>query len=261
MISIEARNVGVDFPILNSSGQRSIKKRLINIATGGVLAADAGDRVVVRALDGVSFRFVEGDRVGVVGHNGSGKTTLLQTIAGVYEPTAGELDVEGRVSSLLGISLGMEGEITGRENIYLRARLMGCSRTHTDHLIDEIAEFSGLGDFLDLPLRTYSTGMAMRLAFSVATSVEAEIILMDEWLSVGDADFSVRANARLTRMVDRAALVVIASHDRALLDEHCNVILTLAHGKLLSIASVVPGRVARGSPESTVPTSRTGRAP
>ena len=207
----------------------------MNVATGGALAKDASNRVTVRALDELTFEFHEGDRVGLIGHNGSGKSTLLQVLAGIYEPTSGQLEVQGRVTSMLGITLGMDAEATGLDNIYLRGRLMGFERKFIDSLVEEIADFAGIGEFLHLPMRTYSSGMSMRLAFAVATSVEAEIILMDEWLSVGDADFVSKAKARLTSLVEKARLVVIASHDHAMIADQCNKVIHLEHGKILSV--------------------------
>jgi len=233
---VSARNLSVDFPIFGMTGNRSFKKSLMNIATGGTLAKDASNRVTVRALDNLSFDFQEGDRVGLIGHNGSGKSTLLQVLAGIYEPTAGELSVEGRVTSMLGITLGMDAEATGLDNIYLRGRLMGFDRKVMDNLVDEIADFAGIGDFLYLPMRTYSSGISMRLAFAVATSVESDIILMDEWLSVGDADFANKAKDRLTSLVNKARLVVIASHDHAMIADQCNVVIHLDHGKIASVS-------------------------
>jgi lipopolysaccharide transport system ATP-binding protein len=232
---VKASHLSVDFPIFGMTGNRSIKKSFMNIATGGALAKDASNRVTVRALDDLSFEFHEGDRVGLVGHNGSGKSTLLQVLAGIYEPTSGTLTVEGRVTSMLGITLGMDYEATGLDNIYLRGRLMGFDRSVMDDLVEDISDFAGIGEFLHLPMRTYSSGMSMRLAFAVATSVESEIILMDEWLSVGDADFVAKAKARLTSLVDKARLVVIASHNPALIANQCNVVIHLEHGKILSV--------------------------
>lgn len=233
MTLIKAQNLSIEFPIYSFTGHRSFKKNLINIATGGVLAKDAVNRPVVRALEDINLEFLEGDRVGLLGHNGSGKTTLLQVLTGIYEPTHGELQVYGSVTSMLGITLGMDPEISGRENIFLRGRLMGLSSKKIRELTDEIIDFAGIGDFIGLPLRTYSSGMAMRLAFATVTSVNADIVLMDEWLSVGDADFQQKANNRLTNFVDKARLVVIASHDRDFLDKTCNVLITLEHGKIV----------------------------
>lgn len=233
MALIKARGLTVEFPVYGFTSHRSLKKSILNVATGGILAKDTSNHVVVRALDDLDFEFHEGDRVGLIGHNGSGKTTLLQVLAGIYEPVGGELIVNGEITSMLGISLGMDADVTGLENIYLRGRLLGLSRGRLGAMIDDIADFAGIGDYLHLPLRTYSSGMAMRLAFSVMTSVEADIILMDEWLSVGDAEFVKKAEARLTQVVDKARMVVIASHNFALIENQCNVVLSLEHGKIV----------------------------
>ena len=233
---IKATNLVVEFPIYGMNGNRSFKKSLMSIATGGVLAKDAASRVVVRALNGLDFEFSEGDRVGLIGHNGSGKSTLLQVLAGIYEPSEGELTVNGKITSMLGITLGMDGEVTGLENIYLRGRMMGLDLRQINDLVESIAEFAGIGDYLHLPMRTYSSGMAMRLAFAIATSVQADIILMDEWLSVGDADFILKAKERLTNLVNNARLVVIASHDHSMIKDQCDTIISMEHGKIVSIS-------------------------
>jgi lipopolysaccharide transport system ATP-binding protein len=235
MTIIRASNLVVEFPIYGMTGNRSFKKSLMNIATGGVLAKDASNRVLVRALDGLNFEFHEGDRVGLIGHNGSGKSTLLQVLAGIYEPAGGKLMVNGKITSMLGITLGMDEEVTGLENIYLRGRLMGLHRRQIDLMVDGIADFAGIGDYLHLPMRTYSTGMAMRLAFAIATSTNADIILMDEWMSVGDAEFVYKAKERLNRLVNNARLVVIASHDHGMIQEQCNIVVTMEHGKIKSL--------------------------
>ncbi len=229
---IRASDVTVEFPIYGASS-RSLKKSVIRAATGGVLATDAGDRVIVRALDRLSLEIHEGERVGIVGHNGSGKTTLLRVLAGAYEPLAGELEVRGRVASMLSITLGMEQEATGLENVYIRGAILGLRRHEIDALIPEIADFAELGDYLEMPLRTYSSGMAMRLAFAISTSVAADIVLMDEWLSVVDQEFSAKAQRRLRQMVDNAKILVLASHDPALLAANCNRIIRLEHGKIV----------------------------
>jgi lipopolysaccharide transport system ATP-binding protein len=235
MSLIHAENIVVEFPIYGTLGNRSIKKSLINIATGGVLAKDSANRVSVRAIDNLSFEFKEGDRIGLIGHNGSGKSTLLQVLAGIYEPTSGSIEINGVITSMLGITLGMDTDSTGLENIYLRGRFMGLNKKQIDRLVDSISEFSGIGEFINLPMRTYSSGMSMRLAFAIATSVDSDIILMDEWLSVGDADFVIKAKDRLTKLVNKARLVVIASHDHSLIADQCNIIVRLEHGKIFSI--------------------------
>jgi lipopolysaccharide transport system ATP-binding protein len=234
MSSIHAKNVIVDFPIYGSTGNRSFKKVMMNAATGGVFAQDAGERVVVRALDKISFDFREGDRVGLIGHNGSGKSTLLRVLAGIYEPVEGELVINGRVTSLLSLTLGMDNEASGMENIYMRGHVMGLRTKQISRVIDDIAEFSGIGNYLHLPMRTYSSGMSMRLAFAVSTCIDAEIILMDEWLSVGDAEFVGKAQARMNGLVKNARIVIIASHDHKLIKKECNKIIKLEHGKIIS---------------------------
>ena len=233
MTIIKAENLTVDFPIYGSTTNRSLKKSLIHAATGGRLAKDTAKRVLVRALDGLDFEFHEGDRVGLTGHNGSGKSTLLQVLAGIYEPTSGNLQVQGKITSMLGITLGMDADVTGLENIYLRGRLVGLSRNQIASQVDDIADFAGLGEYLHLPMRTYSSGMLMRLAFAIATCTQADIILMDEWLSVGDADFVMKAKDRLTDLINKARLVVIASHDHAMIKDQCNIVLKLEHGRLI----------------------------
>lgn len=231
MASIELQNTCVDFPIYNAKG-RSLKHRLIQVATGGRLSADAQGRVVVRALDDVSFTLKDGDRVGLLGHNGSGKSTMLRLLGGIYEPTVGTLKISGEIGSLIDISLGIDAEATGRENIYIRAALLGMSKSEIRDKIDEIIEFSELGDFIDMPLRTYSTGMHMRLAFTVSTVVRPEILLMDEWLSVGDENFKHKAEQRMTALVQTSNILVIASHSRELILQTCNRVLWLEHGKV-----------------------------
>ena len=234
MAVITARDVVVDFPIYGGSS-RSFKKTLVRAATGGVLATDSSDRVVVRALDKLSFDFHDGDRIGLIGHNGSGKSTLLRLLAGVYEPISGYLKVNGQITSMLSIWLGMDLEATGIENIYLRGIVMGVSQRQMRTLVDDIAEFAGIGDYLSLPLRTYSSGMAMRLAFAICTSIDADIILMDEWLSVGDAEFALKAKNRLDKMIAGARIVVLASHNHALVEDQCNKIMKLEHGKIIAL--------------------------
>jgi lipopolysaccharide transport system ATP-binding protein len=232
---IYAKDLVVDFPIYGSTTNRSFKKTIVHAATGGALAKDASEHVVVRALDHLNFEFHDGDRVGLIGHNGSGKSTLLRVLAGIYEPVSGELSVKGRVASMLSITLGMDMEATGLENTYMRGHVMGIPAKKMASLIDDIEEFSGIGDFLHLPIRTYSSGMTMRLAFAISTCFDSDIILMDEWLSVGDSEFATKAKTRLNRMLNNARIVVIASHNHSMVQDQCNKIIHLEHGKILSI--------------------------
>ena len=237
MAAIVARNVSVDFPVFGAKSQ-SLKRTVLRAATGGLIARDAADHVVVRALSNVSFELNDGDRVGLVGHNGSGKSTLLRVLAGAYEPLRGSVEVRGRVASMLNIWLGMDFEATGYENIFMRGLVMGFRRREIQPLVDEIVAFSELGDYIDMPLRTYSSGMAMRLAFAVSTCMAADVLLMDEWLSVGDAAFTGKARGRQNELVGRAKILVLASHDETLVKANCNKIMRLSHGELTSIEAL-----------------------
>jgi lipopolysaccharide transport system ATP-binding protein len=232
MSYIKAQNLVVEFPLFNNT-HRSIKNAVLHATTGGRLAKYAGKTTGVRALDTLNFEIQKGDRVGLMGHNGSGKTTLLRVLAGAYEPTHGALYLKGRVASLLDISLGMDHDATGYENIFLRGIMMGLTPAEIREKTDEIAAFTELGEYLDMPVRTYSSGMQLRLAFAVSTSVQADIIVMDEWLSVGDAAFMAKASERLQKLVDGASILVIASHDPGLINKICNRAFRMEHGRIV----------------------------
>jgi lipopolysaccharide transport system ATP-binding protein len=194
--------------------------------------------VTVKALQDVSFQLSDGDRLGVLGHNGSGKSTLLRTIAGVYQPSAGKVDVSGKIGSLIDIGLGINPEATGRENILIRGLLLGLTKKEIQARVDEIIEFSNLGEFIELPVRTYSSGMHLRLAFAVSTAIRPEILLMDEWLSVGDEQFTEQAQKRMSSLVNSTKILVIASHSKETILGNCNKVLILEHGKVVSFGDV-----------------------
>lgn len=234
MPSITLDRCSLQLPIYGTIN-RSLKGAVMASATGGRIASASRHVTVVQALQDVSLEFRAGDRVGLVGHNGAGKTTLLRLIAGIYEPTDGRIEVQGRVSSFINLGMGMDLEATGRENILLCGLMFGMDIEDVRRLAPAIGEFSGLGDFLDMPVRTYSSGMTMRLVFSIVTSVPAEILVMDEWLSVGDADFVVHAEQRLQKLVDDASILVLASHDPAVIAKLCNVIVHLEHGEVVDV--------------------------
>jgi lipopolysaccharide transport system ATP-binding protein len=229
---ISAKDLVVQFAVYGL-GSRSLKKNILRAATGGALATDAADRVVVKALDGISLEIREGERIGLIGHNGSGKTTLLRVLAGIYEPVSGALDIRGSVVSMLSITLGMDPDATGLENVSLRAAVMGLSKNETEQIVEQVTDFAGLGDYIYMPLRTYSSGMAMRLAFTISTAISADVILMDEWLNVGDADFSVKSQRRLNELMGSAKIVVLASHDTSVLEKYCTRIVRLDHGRIV----------------------------
>jgi lipopolysaccharide transport system ATP-binding protein len=228
-VSIVAEQVRVEYPILQST-DRSLKRRFVYAATGGRVARDARDHIVVTALNQVSFSISEGERVALVGHNGSGKTTLLRSIAGVYQPAGGQIRVNGTLSTLFDIALGFDPDATGRENVVLRGLVMGLTRLQIVDRMDDIREFSGLGDYLDLPTRVYSSGMRLRLAFAVATSVRRDIVLMDEWLSVGDAGFAESAERRLHEYLEQTSILVIATHSEELVRKLCSRRIELHQG-------------------------------
>ncbi|KAB2672376.1 ABC transporter ATP-binding protein [Brucella intermedia] len=231
MSLIRLKNVSVEFPIYNSSS-RSLKNRVLSIATGGKIERRSDGLVIVRGLDNVSLSFEAGDRIGLVGHNGSGKTTLLRVLSGIYTPTHGSAVIRGQCVSLININLGIDPDATGRENIRLRSAMMGMHPEEIAEKFDQIAEFSGLGDFLDVPFRTYSSGMQLRLAFATSTAIRPEILIMDEWLSTGDEDFKDRANTRMRELVDSTKILVLASHSKELMAKNCNRIVWLEHGRI-----------------------------
>lgn len=233
MTTISARNLIVEFPVFGARG-RSLKHAVMRTATGGRLSSDSANHVVVRALDEISFDFTEGDRVGLIGHNGSGKSTLLRVLSGAYKPLSGEVEVLGKVGSMISITLGMDFEASGYENILLRGTLMGFRRSEIEEITRDVVEFADLGDYIDMPMRTYSSGMAMRLAFALATAGTADIVLMDEWLSAGDATFTEKANQRLLQKISKAKVLVLASHNEELVKRHCNKILRLERGRIIS---------------------------
>jgi lipopolysaccharide transport system ATP-binding protein len=213
MASINLNQVSVEIPVY-SNQNRSIKNSLLKGNRGGITS--------VTALKEISLQLKDGDRLGVMGPNGAGKSTLLRTIGGIYKPTSGSIKVKGSISSLIDISLGMDQEATGFENIRMRGVLLGLSLKKIQFIEEEIADFSGLGDFLNMPVRTYSTGMHMRLGFAVSTAVPADIILMDEWLSVGDSEFLIKAEKRLHDFIQKSSILVIASHSEELIKKITN---------------------------------------
>jgi lipopolysaccharide transport system ATP-binding protein len=227
---ITVEDVSVTFPLYHG-GARSLKRTVLAAASGR-LGQDRKSRVVVNALRNVNFDLRGGDRLGLIGPNGSGKTTLLRVLGGIYEPAQGHVRVQGSLNALLDASLGMNMELTGRENIRLRGQYNGFSRPQLDRLEDDVADFAGLGDFIDLPVRIYSAGMVIRIGFALATAVHPQILLMDEWILAGDADFMVRAQNRLEAMVRGADILVLSTHDLATLQTWCSRVIWLDQGQI-----------------------------
>jgi lipopolysaccharide transport system ATP-binding protein len=234
MTHILIENASVDFPIYNANG-RSMKQHLMQAAIGGFMRSNDEGRVVVKALQNICLEINEGDRLGVIGHNGAGKSTLLRVISGVYKPTEGSVEVKGKVTNLIDLGLGMDDEATGIENIYLRGALLGFNRRWLSSKIKEIVDFAEIGHFIEMPLRTYSTGMQLRLAFSIATLEQPEILVMDEWLTVGDAEFQEKAQHRIKEIVNKSSILVIATHSPGLVGQLCNRIIRLERGTVVPI--------------------------
>lgn len=230
MTYLAAVDVSVEFPLYHSDS-RSLKKTLLGRASSR-FAQDARHRPVVQALRGISFSLKSGDRLGLIGVNGSGKTTLLRTMSGIYQPWQGHILIDGRLTSLLDPAQGMNTDLTGRENISLRGLFHGFSKTDIARLEADVEDFAELGQFLELPVRSYSTGMMVRLAFAMATAVRPEILLMDEWIMAGDARFMEKAKARIEAMVSAADILVLASHSPAILAEWCTRLMWLEDGKI-----------------------------
>ncbi|SCC93033.1 O-antigen export system ATP-binding protein RfbE [Thiomonas sp. X19] len=235
--SINLQNVCLDLPIFDVSAQ-SLKKRVLRMGRRNRIAEDNTGVVVVRAIDDLSLQLESGDRLGLIGHNGAGKSTLLRVMAGIYPPTGGLIAVQGKTVPLLDISLGMDDQSTGRQNIRLRGLLLGMNDAEIKQKTEDIATFTELGDYLDLPLRTYSSGMRVRLAFAISTAVEADILLLDEVLGVGDASFQDKANKRLMDLHARAEIVVLAIHSSDAIRKTCNKVLWIERGKVKMFGKV-----------------------
>lgn len=214
----------------------SLRNQLMRIGTGGHIESEAGHVSIVTALKEVSFSLSDGDAVALIGHNGAGKSTMLRTMAGVYTPVAGEVLRRGRVATVLELGAGMDPELSGYENIIRMGVLMGMSMREIQERTAEIEEFTQLGDFLQLPVRTYSSGMSTRLMFAVATSTQPDILLVDEIFGMGDAEFQVKAKQRMERLIKSVGIFVFASHNNDLIKAYCNRFFRLKHGAVHEIS-------------------------
>ena len=232
MAFLRLRNLSVEFPMYQGSSS-SLKKLLVATTTQGNLARDATDRINVRALNDLTVDIEDGDRVGLVGANGAGKTTLLRVLGGIYLPSRGQVHSSGKISTVLDVSVGLHPDATGRENIILRGMYMNIHPREMRARVDEIAEFTELGPYLDMPARTYSAGMMVRLGFAVSTCIPPEILLMDEWLSAGDARFLDKAQKRMEQFVGSSSILVLASHSPTLLRKWCNRGILLQQGRIV----------------------------
>lgn len=235
-VSISVRDLTLRFPVYGVDA-KSLKRHLARITVGGQLGRSHGVTEVT-AIKNLNLELQAGDRLGLIGHNGSGKTTLLRALSGAYEPDEGEIEVHGRIAAMLDLSLGMDITATGLDNIRMRCRIAGLSTREVEARMDEITAFTGLGQYLAMPVKTYSAGMQARLAFAAATAVEADVLLMDEWIAVGDRDFQQLAHRRLLQLVERAGILVLASHDLDLLRLYCNKVVRMEAGVISPVTDI-----------------------
>lgn len=234
MAKINFDSVTLRYPIYGSHGM-SLRSHILRLATGGNIERDSRTTVIT-ALKNVSFSLNDGDAVGLVGHNGAGKSTLLRSMAGIYPPSSGRIVRQGKTATVFEIGAGLDYELSGYDNIIHLGMMMGLGYRDAKALISDIEEFTELGDFLQLPIRTYSSGMTMRLMFAVATAVTPEILLLDEMFSTGDSGFKEKSKERIHKIIDAAKIFVFASHDINLIKEYCNRVFKLEHGNLEEIS-------------------------
>lgn len=228
---LELFGVTLDYPVYSVRAQ-SLRSSVAKLAVGGRLMKDQRDIAVVRALSNIAFRVEEGDRLGLIGHNGSGKTSLLKVLAGIYEPTEGVVEVSGRITSMIASSAGLDPEASGLQNIYNLALMRLVRKSVIKERVPSIIEFAELGAFINLPLKTYSAGMVARLMFGVATELDADILILDEWMGAGDASFREKSAQRMQKFVESAKMVVLATHDTNLVQTVCNKVCVLEGGRM-----------------------------
>ncbi|MEQ9518378.1 MAG: ABC transporter ATP-binding protein [Parvibaculum sp.] len=228
---LRLNNVSVFYPVYTNEA-RSLRNLIVAFSTAGRIMSAASGPMIVSGMQNVSITLYPGDRVGLIGANGAGKTTLLKTLAGIYQPSEGEIDVNGNIESLLEIGLGMDEESSGVQNIYLSNYLRGRKKSEVDAIVDDVVSFADIGDFIHMPIRTYSSGMRMRLAFAIATAINPDIMLIDEVFSVGDSSFVDKAKNRIESLISKANVMVFASHSDALLRQFCNKGLFMKSGRV-----------------------------
>lgn len=236
MACVEIENVSLTYPVYGANA-RSFKSTLINVATGGRLHKNSGS-MVVEALKDVSFKLEKGDRLALLGHNGAGKSTLLKVLANIYEPTKGTVNVQGSTNCLFDIMMGMDHELNGYENIMIRGMILGLSKPDIRQIIPKVEEFSELGDFMKMPIKSYSAGMKVRLAFGIITNVYSEILLIDEIVNVGDANFIEKAKAQMKSLVHQSEFMVLSTHDTNIVKEFCNKAILLKEGRIKYFGAV-----------------------
>lgn len=227
---ISAKNISMRY-LMTYDRIKSIKEYLVQLVKGKIKYEEFW------ALKDVSFEVNKGEVVGIIGHNGAGKSTLLKVISGILKPTDGELEVHGNIVPMLELGSGFDHDLTGRENVFLNGAILGYTEEYLKAKYDEIVEFSELGKFIDVPIRNYSSGMLMRLAFSIATVVQPEILIVDEILAVGDAAFQEKSKARMLELMSGGTTVLFVSHSLEQIREMCDRVIWLEHGHVKAIGA------------------------
>jgi len=238
MALIDLQNVSVSLPIYNARA-RGLKHEILRRSVGGNLEHPKDKRItIIQALDNVTLQIKDGDRVGLIGHNGAGKTTLLRVMSRIYTPTSGKAVIVGKLSSMTDLSVGMNPEATGYENIVMRGVMLGLTQRQASALIPDVEEFTELGEYLELPIRTYSAGMMLRLAFAVSTAIKPDVVILDEMISAGDAAFVDKARRRISSLIEAASILVLATHDDATLRQFCPKAVWMSSGRVMASGDI-----------------------
>lgn len=248
MAGVDVTGLTISFPLYHGDA-RSLKKTLGSFGSGR-FARDQRQRLMVKALTDVNFSLRPGERLGLVGRNGAGKTTLLRALAGIYEPVEGRVVVRGRMATLLDTSLGMNVELSGRENIRMRGLFSGLSPAAIAEVEQDVENFADLGTFMDLPVRTYSSGMSVRLSFGLATAIMPQVLIMDEWFMAGDASFMDKAKERIAGLVEGTEILILSSHMAKVLEKWCTRLIWMEQGRIVMdgpTAEVLPAYLAADS--------------
>ena len=227
---IKLNNVTLDYPV-TGLGSHSLQLELYS-KLGGIFKAD-NKQNYVRAISGINLSVASGDRLGILGHNGAGKTTLLRIMSGVYSPTKGQIHIKGQISAMTDFTLGMDPNVSGLDNIYFRLQFMGFNKKDITPMIEEIVDFSGLGEFIHMPARTYSTGMYMRLAFAISTCFKPDILICDEIIGAGDYEFQSKAESRVESLINDSRILILSAHDLSAIQKFCNRVIVMDKGKII----------------------------
>ncbi|MYL85159.1 ATP-binding cassette domain-containing protein [Desulfovibrio aerotolerans] len=236
MAHIKIKNVSLDIPVYENT-ERNLKTKLVNLSLGGIIQKNT-KHPVIRALHNIDMEINEGNSLALIGRNGAGKSTLLRVLSGVFTPTQGSVEISGKVSSLLSMGMGVDYELSGYENIFLIGLLLGLTKKQIKSRTQEIIDFTELGEFIKFPVKTYSAGMVIRLTFAIATSIEPEILMLDEGIGAGDTKFVHKAQERAQALYEKTNIMVIASHDKSLIEKFCNKAILLDRGRIIAQGSV-----------------------